>query len=239
MLRVADLLEAKLTAALGDFDSHKLWELDDRLSLKDWLRVHGRMTDLGAARLARLAQRLRDLPTTAAAWHNGTLSSGQVRVVTAPLTDRRRASFADHEDELIQRLATLDVTDTDTVMREWREAFDATHTTTAPDEPDRWLHHSRSLGDRGEGHFSLDAASAAILDAALAVAETPDTPDGPRMPSEKRADAFMDICRFYLDHHDRPAKRRHAPHVSLVVTPVQLEDGLAGRTMCGRTIAGP
>ncbi|MEO7557102.1 MAG: HNH endonuclease signature motif containing protein, partial [Acidimicrobiales bacterium] len=41
------------------------------------------------------------------------------------------------------------------------------------------------------------------------------------------------------DHHDRPAKRRHAPHVSLVVTPVQLEDGLAGRTMCGRTIAGP
>jgi hypothetical protein len=43
VLGLSDQLTAKTLEALGDFDAESLGELDGRTSLRDWLRVEGRM----------------------------------------------------------------------------------------------------------------------------------------------------------------------------------------------------
>jgi hypothetical protein len=159
-------------------------------------------------------------------------------VITAPLNQRRRPAFAQVELDMAVLFASLDVADTEQVMAEWVEAFDAENPGPDPGEPDDTLYHSRSLGDRGELRGSFSPASAALIDAALAVAETKDADGELRVPSERRADALVDIVRHFLDTHDRPRRRRHTPHVNIVVTPDQLEHGRSGSTLGGRVIPG-
>jgi hypothetical protein len=239
VLGLSDQLTAKTLEALGDFDADSLWELDGRTSLRDWLRVTARMSSDDAARMARTAQRLRDLPVTAAAFRAGGLSASQIKIIVRPLNNRRRPAFAEAEADLVPCLCELDCRDTERVVGEWVEMFDALHPERDPQEPANSLYHSRTIGDRGELRASFEAANAAIIDAALGVAETRDHVDSQRMPSERRADAMVDICRYFLDTHDRPRKRRHAPHINLVLTPEQLQYGLSGQTMDGRTLSGP
>ncbi|MGI8662344.1 MAG: DUF222 domain-containing protein [Acidimicrobiales bacterium] len=239
VLALCDLLDARVSAALGEFDSAGLWDLDGRVSLRDWIRVHARTTTLAAAQRARVATRVRDLPGTAAGWESGALSSGQVHVVAGPLNDRRRPAFAETETLNIASINTLDVAGTEVFMRAWAEAFDNANPGRVRDEPDNWLHHSKSLDDRGELHGSLEPVNAALLDTALAVAETRDDPTSPRLGSQRRADALMDIVRDFLANHDKPRRVRHTPHVSLLVTPEQLANGTAGMTLDGRVIPAP
>jgi hypothetical protein len=239
VLGLTDQVSAKTLEALGEFDAGELWQLDGRTSLRDWLRVNARMSSDDSARVARTAQRLRDLPATAAAFRAGGLSASQLTIILRPLNNRRRPAFADVEADLVPCLSELDCRDTERVVGEWVEMFDALHPERDPEEPANSLYHSRTTGDRGELHGSFDAANAAIIDAALGVAETRDLLEQQRMPSERRADALVDICRYFLDTHDRPRKRRHAAHINLVLTPEQLEHGMSGQTMDGRTLSGP
>ncbi|MGI8662469.1 MAG: hypothetical protein ACR2LQ_04550 [Acidimicrobiales bacterium] len=77
VLALCDLLDARVSWALGEFDSAGLWDLDGRVSLRDWIRVHARSTSLAAAQRARVATRVRDLPGTGAGWESGALSQGR------------------------------------------------------------------------------------------------------------------------------------------------------------------
>ena len=173
VLGLSDQLTARTIEALGEFDAAELWQLDGRTSLRDWLRVTARMSTEDAARMARTAERLRDLPVTAAAFRAGHLSGSQIKIIVRPLNNRRRPAFAESEADLVPCLSELDCRDTERVIGEWVEMFDALHPERDPEEPANSLYHSRTIGDRGELHASFDAANAAIIDAALGVAETP------------------------------------------------------------------
>src|SRR5262245_21707974 len=100
MAGILDRLAAKLTAAVGEFDAAGRWGLDGATSAASWLRHHCRLSSSDAHRLARDATRLRAMPTTSAAWHEGVLSGGQVRAVLANVTERRADLYAEHEPEV-------------------------------------------------------------------------------------------------------------------------------------------
>ena len=93
-----DRLNAKLLAAVGEHDAAELWRNDGATSMTAWLRHHTRHAGRDAARCAKTARRLRQLPVTATAYRDGVLSAGQVQAIVANLHDRticRR--FLDHQ----------------------------------------------------------------------------------------------------------------------------------------------
>jgi hypothetical protein len=223
-----DRLTAKVTAAIGAFDAAGAWRDTGATSMTAWLRHHTHRSGRESSRLARTARRLRTLPVTAAAYEDGTLSSGQVQAIVANLDDGTTPLFAEVEDEMVARLARLGVGDVSRVMQSWAAAArdhlqpdpgDGDEPDPEPAaEPDRSLHLSETMDGRGELSASLDPEARALAETALRLAETPDAEAEPeRTPARRRADAFVDILRFFLDHQTTHAGGRHRPHLNVVV----------------------
>lgn len=223
VLQLADRLQAKAVKAIAAFDDAALWDLDAATSMTAWLREHTAMTTGAAASMVKTARRLSALPITAAAWESGALSGGQVQAILANVDDRTVELFSTHEAELVPVLAPLSVTDTAIAMREWKARADAVVDSLEPaDRPDT-VHLSRTLAGRRELTGSLDAASGSIVETALRLASTADAAGEIRTPAERRADALVDVCRFFLDHQTTHLGRRHRPHVNVVIPLEQLE----------------
>jgi len=107
---------------------------------------------------------------------------------------------------------------------------------TAPKDPERSLQVSKTMDDRYVLNGSLDGEGEATVAAALRLAggESRGGDDDRRSPATRRADAFVDIARFFLDHQRSHPGGRHRTHVNVVVN---LED-LAAR-QGGRVVDGP
>jgi hypothetical protein len=237
--QLCDRLAAKACVAAAAYDAADGPAADGCVSLAQWLRHYGGRSRRDAAREAATARRLRQLPVVSDRWLDGTLSSGQVAAIVANVSDRTVESFAAQEAALVPRLAALSAADTATVMRQWAACAEALLPDEEPAEPARSLHLSPTLGGRGELSGSFDAEATAILDTALRQATRPDVEgEAPRVPSERRADALVDVCRFFLDHQQTKPGGRHRPHVSVVIDLDDWEHGRPGATADGIPLDG-
>jgi len=81
LLAMLSRLEAKLAAAVDEVNHSGEWEIEGATSMTSWLRWAGTMTGGAAKAMVTVAERVAQLPVTAAAWESGELSSGQVRVI--------------------------------------------------------------------------------------------------------------------------------------------------------------
>jgi hypothetical protein len=225
--------EAKISAAVADFDAAGLWELDYATSIVAWLRTHGHMTGRDAGRTASIAKRLGALPVTRKAWTDGTLSSGQVQAIVANVARRHASLFASHEEALIPKLAPLSVADTAAAMQEWAsKARD--NDPEPPALPQRSLHLSSMLDGRFRLDGEFDAEGGSLLGIALRLAETKDgEADEARVPSQRRGDALVDVCRFFLDHQQDHRGGRHRPHLNVTTTVDDIEVKRGGHIVGG------
>ncbi|MEA2973101.1 MAG: hypothetical protein QOG82_1559 [Actinomycetota bacterium] len=232
VLASRDRLDALIAEAVGEFDAAQLWDIDSATSMTAWLRGKASMTSNAAHHLVSLAGRLRKLPVCAAAYRDGTLSKGQVEVILAKVDDATISAFAEIEAELVPHLAPLSLSGCSRAMARWREQVEEPK--GSPD-PDRSLHLSATLDGRHviEGH--LDAEGGATVAAALALA-TVDDPS--RTPAERRADALVDVSRFFLDHQQTHTGGRERPHLSLVADVEAIEEGRGGRVVGGPALDG-
>jgi hypothetical protein len=230
-----DRLTAKISAVVGEFDAAELWGGDGAHSMGSWLRHHAGMTGPDAHRTASTARRLRTLPVTREAWVDGALSGGQVRIICANVTDRTAPLFAEHEGELVTRLAALDIPDTLHAMRDWAAKAKAlTDPDHEPDEPERALHLSPTLEGRRLLKGGFDAEGGEVIAAALRLAETREPEGQPaRSAAQRRGDAMVDLCRWFLDHQDGHTSGRHRPHLNVVATLDDLETRGQGRFLDG------
>jgi hypothetical protein len=235
-IALRDRLDARIAQATGVFEASRWWAGDASASMVAWMRANARMTRRAAQRLRTVALRLRCLPVCAAAYASGELSGGQVEAIIARLDDELLEVFAAHEAELVPYLIPLTVAGVSTAMGVWLAR--ARQEPTAPEEPERSLHLSRTLDDRYILDGSLDPEGGAVVERALRLA-TPDRSDLPRSPAARRADALVDVCRFFLDHQQAHAGGRHRPHVNVVVELKDLVDGRGGRVVDGPMIDGP
>ncbi len=196
VLAVRDRLDARIVSAVGDYDEARMWDADAATSMTAWLRDRASMTSAAARHLVSLAARLHELPVCSAAFADGTLSKGQVEVIVAKLDDATADLFAEAEAEMVPHLAPMSLSGCGRAMALWVQA-------QAPKqpEPERVLHLSETLDGRHliDGH--LDAEGGAVVSAALRLAMV-DDPD--RSPDELRADALVDVSRFFLDHQQGP-----------------------------------
>ena len=94
--------------------------------------------------------------------------------------------------------------------------------------------HLSETTDGFVGTMSFDIDGGHYVRTALEVAESKDLEGEPRRtPAERRADALVDICKEFLDHHDRPTTPRNRPHVSVLVRLEDAEAARAGRYLDG------
>jgi hypothetical protein len=235
---VIDRLTAKLAGAVGQFDADGGWGLDAATSLQAWLRHHCTLAPSEAGRLARASRRLRSLPVTREAWSTGVLTGGHVQAVLGNVTERTVELYAEHETEVVPALADLTSSEAATVMRDWAAKADAVVAADAePDAgPQRSLHLSQTLAGRWEVRGSFDAEGGALLATALRLAESDDDgADGGRirLAAERRADAAVDLARWFADNQHGHRGGRHRPHLNVVVD----YDDLMGRGQ-GRLLDG-
>ncbi len=236
VLALRDRLDARIAQAVGAFEAAGLWDLDAATSMTAWLRASAGMTSKSAGRLSLVARRLHKLPATSAAYRDGILSGGQVEAVVAQLDDDTVDLFAEAEDELVPYLAPLTVAGVARAMAAWKSK--AKPEPEEPAEPERSLHLSKTLDDRYVLDGSLDPEGGATVAAALRTATTDDG-DAVRTPATRRADALVDICRFFLDHQQSQRGGRHRPHVNVVVDLEDLQLGQGGRVVDGPPLDGP
>jgi 5-methylcytosine-specific restriction protein A len=215
-LALRDRLDSKITAAVGGFDAAELYDVDGATSTTAWLRGHG-LNHKGAARLARSARTLQQLPATGEAWREGELSGGQVEVILANVPNWATKLFAQHEEALLPTLVPLDSFALSLAMQKWKRDAEDELDRTDPEPPRRSLHHSPTLDGRFETKAGFDPEGGTLLATALRLAESPDGEGESRSAAERRADALVDVCRWFLDHQDHVPKKRNRPHLNVVI----------------------
>ncbi|HMC68740.1 MAG TPA: DUF222 domain-containing protein, partial [Mycobacteriales bacterium] len=209
-----DRLDARLTTAVGEFDAEDLWDLDAATSMQAWLRDQAGMSGRDAHRLVVLARRTVLWPVTREAWRSGALSSGQVQAILEHVGSHT-ALFAEHEAEVVPTLVPLSVHETVTAMQVWRRHADALaeNPPDEPAEPPSTVQLS-PVGGRGALRGDLDAEDQLIVATALRVA---DSGDVDVLAPQRRADALVDVCRFFLDNQKTKSGGRHRPHLNVIV----------------------
>src|SRR5262245_13262389 len=216
VLALRDRLDARISDAVAHCDRAGLWELDGATSMTAWLAHHTRMPRSRAAATSARARKLAQLPVTAGAWRDGTLSRRQVDAIAANLDPDTVALFADHEAAMVPTLVELSVRDVAVAMGAWREC--ATAARDPKPEPADTLHLSRTLGGRWRLDANLGPESGELLATALRLAESPDVDGEPTRPAAtRRADALADICRHFLDHQQTRRGGRHRPPTTRVL----------------------
>ncbi len=234
-----DRLNAKLLAVVGEHDAAELWRNDGATSMTAWLRHRTRKSGRDAAACARTARRLRELPVTAAAYRDGVLSGGHVQAIVTNLNDRTVDLFTHHESELVPELARLSVGETATAMQSWARHADAVLGDKDKPQPARSLHLSRILDGRRELSGSFDPEGGTVIATALRLAATRDIDGEPaRSPAQRRGDALVDVCRWFLDHQQDRRGGRHRPHLNVVTTIDDLERRGQGRLLDGSILDG-
>jgi hypothetical protein len=134
VLGFADRVQARALEAVRTFDDGEGWRDEGATSMTAWLRHQGRMSSPQARRTTRTAQRLGDLPVTAAAYRDGSLSGGQVQAIMANLNDALTPEFAAAETVMVPLLVPLSVRDVARVMQAWAQAAKDELQDDEPDE---------------------------------------------------------------------------------------------------------
>ena len=231
---IRDRLDAKLNAAVGEFDRAGLYELEARTTMTAWMKTNTPLTSSEAHRVTMTARQLRRFPATKAAWENGELSGAQVATVLATVRSEHRELFAEQEADVVPTLSRLDAAGTRAAMHYWTTYAEAIIDPQWSPEPERTLRAARLLGERVAVEGELDADSGEVFLTALRVAETPDRKgEPPRTPGTRRADALIDICRFFLEHQTQRSGGRHRPHVNVIVEADDLYEARRARYESG------
>ncbi len=238
VIAAMDRITAAVSEALARFEGNRSFEADGSLSMTAWLKTQCRMSAKEARRLSATAQCLASLPVTSAAWRSGELSTGQVQAIAVNVNDNSQGLFALHEGEVVPVLVPLSVQDTASVMSGWAARAEAIlGDDHQSEEPKRSLHTSLTLDGRLEVSGSFDPESASLLSKALRLGQSKDLAgEPPRSAAERRADALVDVCRYFLDHQDHLPVSRNRPHVNVVIDYDELFGGGHGQ---GQVLDGP
>jgi hypothetical protein len=168
-------------------------------------------------------------------------------VIVANVDPRILDCYAANETEILQIIEPLTIADTIKAMHTWREHAHALldQKDEKPPREDE-LYHSETLGGRYVTSGSSGPTNGAIVDKALRLMQQDNGRDDERRsPAQRRADALVDICSFYLDYrnhtdHDPDAltlpKKRNHPHIVVVTSTTQLANGAGGKILDGPSI---
>jgi hypothetical protein len=238
LLALRDRLDARIAERVDEVDRAELWRGDGSPSMTSWLKRHAGMTGKRARDCTRAGHLVGRCAAVREAWRSGRLAGGQVEAITANVTPPLLGLFTEHAEAVVGHVADLGVVDTAKAMQHWavRAKIALALGNDLPDEPARTAFLSRLLQGRGRLDANLDAAAFEVVRTAMELAARPDAEGEERTPAERRADALVDICRFFLDHQKLRLGGRRRPHVDVIVDLLDLGDGTGGSTLDGHPL---
>ena len=157
-------LKAQLAAleaeAVSAYDASMEWTLDGHRSPAAALRHRCRLRGGTARASVSLARRLRSMPGTSLALHDGAISEAHARRLCRAAT---RPEFADAEEFLLRKARLLSFKDWDRAVSYWEQVVDEARRGADPELPDpreqnRALYTSKTLSDLGRLDGWLDPA---------------------------------------------------------------------------------
>jgi hypothetical protein len=249
LVTASNRLAASLTAAVRAADRREAYRRDGAVSKKAWLRGSCRMAPEQATATVSTGRRLEQLPATAAAFADGTISATHARVITRAMTPARIAKAAD---------AGIDLAETDSILADLARATAPNETArgvaqwvagvdpdgTLDDAADTRRRFTMATGLDGRVHLrgELDAVGGECLHTALGALMNGDRPAGDtRSHAERQGDALVELSRRSLDAGGLPSVRGERPHVRVTIDLMALcaERGAAGFAGGSLGWAGP
>ena len=186
------------------------------LSMIEWLRKQARLSPSQSTELLTLGRFLDDCPAFTEGLFADQLSLGQVQVARRLHRRKFRDALRDNQRELAGNLAPLGLTETETVVDEWKKAAEAVlDDGTPPIDPPCELTMARTIDDQLHGRINLHDAAATEFEKAIRTASTYEGDGDQRSLAERQGDALFDIAVFFNKHHDGDGTARHLPHVTI------------------------
>lgn len=180
----------------------------------------------------RTARNLRHMPATRSAFLAGEVSEPRVRLLVEARATNPEL-FERDEGMLVTQAGALDARSFPKAIAYWRRLADHEGHLNDADRAfqRRRLHTSVTWNGVVRIDGDLDPEGGATVITALRSLTDPcqvDTTDH-RTPTQRRADALVEICRRHLDGTDRPVVGGERPHVTVTIDLESLE-GRAGHT---------
>jgi hypothetical protein len=222
LLRAADMLHSETLRRIAEVERRGSFARDGHLSVTAWLVGRFRVAWPAANDAVHSARALSAMPVVRAAFDAGEIGRSAVSALVHAGTAHAEA-FTEAETLLVDAARSLPVADLRRALDHWRSAVDHRDAERAEEErfERRNLHVSPTLDGMVRIDGDLDPETGGHVMAAVrafgdAEAKHGRGSDG-RTPAQRRADAFGEICRQWLDRSDRPNVAGERPHVSVTI----------------------
>jgi Domain of unknown function (DUF222)/HNH endonuclease len=217
--REIDRLEAAWLRDVARYDRSHDWAADGFVNAGSALREACRMTPGNASASVHLARKLEQLPATAAAFGRGEISRQHAMAIADAYTPERASALEQIEAQLVDVARLTHPRNLRAVVRHYADALDGDGG-AASDEAQharRRLPMSSTMDDAVIGEFRFYGADGEIVLTAVKAEEERDrVPNDTRSPAQRRADAFVNLCRRDLDNGNCGSSRKVRPHVTIV-----------------------
>lgn len=226
--RLVDGLEVEWTRRTARLEQSDVIALEGHTSMTAFLKDRCRMSAARAQRAVNLSHRLADLPFVSKALETDDLSFDQAQIFTQ-VPDHLSDELAAAEVMLVNAASPLSVADTRRLVEYWKAAVDGPgcEATAAELEERRYLHASRTFEGMVKVDGLFDPVTGDLILTALDAAMPPPGGDDRRSIRQRRADAWADLARSFLDSGQ--ASGTDKPHI-VVLTDLDALQGQGGGT---------
>jgi hypothetical protein len=219
--KVLDAAHARLALKVAEFDKRQIADREHALSTRSWLRHMLRVSGREASALLQQGRALMQMPLVQARAVSGDVTADGVRLLTTART-RQPDAFLLHEPVFAEIATWLTTADLRKAIVHWEQQVDHASAIGIVESQRnrRRLSHHQTFEGMWAGMWDLDPQSGHVVDTALRSHADPGNLDASdvRTVTQRRADAMVDICRFWLDHNDVIiSSGGEKPHVTVTV----------------------
>jgi uncharacterized protein DUF222 len=219
--RLIDRTHAELVLLVAELDSRQLPELDERLTTTGWLKYHTRMTAAEASGTYRTARVVPHMPTVIGNAIKGEIPARSLQLV-AQARDKHRDEFVVHEEVFGDIATYLSVQDMRRAINHWEQQINYPKALQDAQHVDklRSLYLAQTIDGVGDIRGTLTPQQYLTVRTALDAHSDPFNLDADdrRTPAQRRADALVDIHRFWLDHNTNVVTSGgDKPHITVTV----------------------
>ena len=216
-----DAQNTELLLLIAEYDRRRISSTEYELSTTAWLKHQCRMSATEASGTVKTARALTEMPDITEQAIAGNVVQSAVKLL-ARTRDNHPEKFAEDEAMFADISTYLNPGDMRTAVSYWVQAIDYP---SALDDVEslkqgRRFYFNKSYRGMWAATGDLDPESGHIISTALHSLTDPANLDksDTRSAPQRNADAFTDICRFFLDHNDSvETSGGERPHITVTV----------------------
>jgi uncharacterized protein DUF222/HNH endonuclease len=230
--RVTDRVTVERLRLIAEMNRRKSFARDGYVSASTWLADRNRTTFGAAKRDVAMASALEEMPETREALERGEVSSAAVGMLVKA-REAAEGAFETHERALVAEAKTLPVGALRTRLSEWVQGVD-------PDDVEaraeiRYVRRKLDVFPGSNGMVKLagdlDPESGSPVMSALGAIVDRELRGGVdrRTPSQRRADALVEVCGAWLASKSREEGAGDRPELTVIVDLKALEGATDAR----------